>query len=71
MADRACRDPEADETESNLVLTDQQRRDVIASAYAISRSVRLYVEVHAATGARTAQIALLDVGDLHAVQSRY
>jgi integrase len=58
--------PEDDDTESNLVLTDDQRRAVIASAYAISADFGLYVEVHAATGARTSQIALLDVGDLHA-----
>jgi integrase len=58
--------PEADDTESNLVLSDGQRRAVIVSAYAISAEFGLYVEVHAATGARTSQIALLDVGDLHA-----
>ncbi len=58
--------PEADDTECNLVLTDQQRRDVIASAYEISRAFGLYVEVHAATGARIGQIALLNVGDLQA-----
>lgn len=56
--------PEADDIESNLVLTDQQRSDVIAGAYAISQAFGLYVEVHAATGARSGQIALLDVGDL-------
>jgi integrase len=56
--------PEADDTESNLVLTDQQRRDVIASAYAISQAFGLYVEAHAATGARSSQVALLNVGDL-------
>ena len=32
----------------------------------ISPAFGLYVEVHAATGARSGQIALLDVGDLHA-----
>ena len=58
--------PEDDDTESNLVLTDAQRRDLVASAYAISPAFGLYVEVHAATGARTSQIALLDVSDLHA-----
>ena len=56
--------PEDDDTESNLVLSDEQRRDVVASAYAISAEFGLYVEVHAATGARSGQIALLDVGDL-------
>ena len=48
------------------MLTDAQRRDLVASAYAISPAFGLYVEVHAATGARTSQIALLDVDDLHA-----
>ena len=28
--------PEPDDTESNLVLTDEQRRDVVSAAYAIS-----------------------------------
>jgi integrase len=58
--------PEADDTESNLVLSDEQRRDVIAAAYEMSDAFGIYVEVHAATGARSSQIALLDVGDLHA-----
>src|SRR5258705_944829 len=58
--------PEDDDTESNLVLSDEQRRDVVSASYAISAELGLYVEVHAATGARTSQLALLDVGDLHA-----
>ena len=58
--------PEGEDVESNLVLTDEQRRDLVASAYAISPAFGLYVEVHAATGARTSQIALLNVDDLHA-----
>jgi integrase len=58
--------PEPDDTESNLVLSDAQRRALVASAYALSPEFGLYVEVHAATGARTSQIALLDVSDLHA-----
>ena len=45
--------PEPDDGESNLVLTDEQRRDVVAAAYAISAELGLYVEVHAATGARS------------------
>jgi integrase len=57
--------PEADDTESNLVLSDEQRRDVVSASYAISAELGLYVEVHT-TGARSGQIALLDVGDLHA-----
>ena len=58
--------PEDDDTESNLVLTDEQRRDVVAAAYAIGPEFGFYVEVHAATGARAARSPLLDVGDLHA-----
>ena len=58
--------PEDDDTESNLVLTDEQRRDLIASAEALSPQFGLYVWTHVETGARTSQLALLDVGDLHA-----
>lgn len=67
--------PEDDDTESNMVLTDDQRRDVVAAAYdkAVTaaydidvEAFGIYVEVHAATGARSGQIALLNVGDLHA-----
>ena len=39
------------------MLSDEQRRDVVAGAYAISAAFGLYVEVHAATGARSSQIA--------------
>jgi site-specific recombinase XerD len=58
--------PEDDDTESNLILSDEQRRDVVSASYNISDQFGLYVEVHAATGARTSQLALLDIGDLHA-----
>ena len=58
--------PEADDTESNVVLSDDQRRAVVARSYDISTEFGLYVETHAVIGARTSQIALLDVGDLHA-----
>ncbi|UGY21841.1 tyrosine-type recombinase/integrase [Bradyrhizobium septentrionale] len=67
--------PEDDDTGSNIVLSDDQRRDVVSIAYdeAITAPYGIdaerfgvYVEVHAATGARSGQIALLDVGDLHA-----
>jgi integrase len=58
--------PETDDTDSNVVLSDQQRRDVVAAAYSISPPFGLYCEVHAATGARSSQIAALDVDDLHA-----
>jgi integrase len=56
--------PEADDAESNLILSDKQRRAVIASAYGISHAFGLYTEVHAATGARSGQIAELNVDDL-------
>ena len=56
--------PEPDDTESNLVLTDDQRRAVVAAAYDIADDFGLYVEVHT-TGARSVTIAMLDVGDLH------
>ncbi len=58
--------PEADDTESNIVLSDDQRRAVIAGAYDISDAFGLYVEVHAVTGARRRKLRMLDVGDLHA-----
>jgi integrase len=57
--------PEPDDTDSNIVLSDDQRRAVVARAYDISPGFGIYVEVHT-TGARSCQIALLDVGDLHA-----
>ena len=56
--------PEDDVSESNLVLTDAQRRAVIAAAYDIGPEFGLYVEVHAATGARSSQVAEINVGDL-------
>ena len=56
--------PEDDVSESNLVLTDEQRRAVIAAAYDIGPEFGLYVEVHAATGARSSQVAEINVGDL-------
>ena len=58
--------PEGEDVESNLVLSDEQRRDLVAAAYAISPEFGLYTETHAATGARTSQVALLNVDDLHA-----
>ena len=58
--------PEADDTESNLILSDEQIHAVISVAYATSPEFGIYVEIHAVTGARTSQIALLDVRDLDA-----
>ena len=56
--------PEDDDTESNIVLEEEQRHGVVAAAYEISLAFGLYVEVHAATGARSDQIARINVGDL-------
>ena len=49
--------PEADDVESNIVLSDDQRRAVIAAAYDIGDEFGLYIWVHAETGARSGQIA--------------
>lgn len=57
--------PEPDARERKP-LTDEQRRDVVAASYAISPEFGLYIEVHAVTGARSSQIALLNVEDLQA-----
>ncbi len=46
------------------ILTDQQLRNIVTSAYNISTEFGLYVEVHVATGARSSQIGRLNVGDL-------
>jgi integrase len=58
--------PEADDAESNLVLSDEQRHALIAAAHGLGPEFGLSVEVHAVTGARSGQIALLNVGDLDA-----
>ena len=48
------------------VLSDEQCRAVVAAAYEIGMEFGIYTEVHAVSGARSSQIALLDVDDLHA-----
>jgi integrase len=56
---------ENDSEESNIVLTDAQVRAVVAAAYtAVGAAFGLYAEVHAVTGARSSQIAHLNVDDL-------
>jgi integrase len=55
---------EADTRETNVVLTGTQVRAVVAAAYDISLAFGLYVEAHAVSGARSSQIARLDVADL-------
>jgi integrase len=56
--------PEPENTKSNIVLTDEQVRDVVAGCYEIDGGLGLWIELHAATGARSSQIAELNVGDL-------
>jgi integrase len=48
----------------NVVLSDDQVRDLIAAAYAEDPAWGLYVEVGAVTGARPSQIVRLEVRDL-------
>jgi hypothetical protein len=48
----------------NVILSDAQVRRLVGEAYAIGEPLGLLVEVHAVTGARTNQIARLEVGDL-------
>jgi hypothetical protein len=48
----------------NVILDDHQVARVVAEAYSISQDFGLYIEVHAATGARSSQIAKLDIVDL-------
>jgi len=50
----------------NVVLSDEQVRDVVAAAYAEDAAFGLFVEVAAVTGARPSQIARLEVRDLQA-----
>ena len=54
----------------NVVLADDQVRDVVSAAYAADAVFGLFVELHAVTGARTSQIARLEVRDLQADQAR-
>jgi integrase len=55
---------ENDSEDCNVVLTDAQRLAVVAEAYHVGQAFGLYVEVHACTGARSSQLALLNVADL-------
>ena len=58
--------PEDDDTESNLVLTDEQRRDVVASRLCHLPGVRTLCRGSRRDRRADVQIAMLDVGDLHA-----
>ena len=55
---------ENDSEDCNIVLTDAQRLAVVAAAYDVGEAFGLYTEAHACTGARSSQLALLNVGDL-------
>src|SRR5262249_14143381 len=47
----------------HVPLADQQVRDVVAAAYTLDPAFGLYVELHAVTGARSSQIATLEIAD--------
>jgi len=51
---------------NNVVLSDDQVRDLVAAAYAEDPAFGLFVEVGAVTGARPSQIERLEVRDLQA-----
>jgi integrase len=53
-------------TARNVILTDEQVRALIASAYAEDDALGLLVETAAVTGARVSQLGRLEVGDLQA-----
>jgi integrase len=48
----------------HVPLTDDQVRAVVAAGCELDQSFGLYLETHATTGARSSQIAALEVGDL-------
>jgi integrase len=48
----------------NVILEQDQIRAIVVGAYSISPGFGLWVETHAATGARTSQIAALQIADL-------
>jgi integrase len=50
----------------NVILTDREVLALVAAAYKLDAAFGLYVEVHAACGARSSQIARLTVADLQA-----
>jgi integrase len=53
----------------NVVLTEQQIRDVVGAAYGQSGAFGLLVETLAVSGARVSQAARLEIGDLQADRS--
>jgi integrase len=48
----------------NVILKDHEVARIVEEAYGLDPAFGLYVEVHAVTGARSSQIARLDIGDL-------
>src|SRR5215471_18632066 len=54
----------------NVVISDKQVRELVIAAYAHNESFGLLVAVHAETGARSSQIARLEIADLQAERSR-
>jgi integrase len=48
----------------HVPLTDDQVRAVVAAGYELDPNFGLYLETHATTGARSSQVAALEVGDL-------
>jgi integrase len=61
--DGLARLPDA-EVARDAILSDSAVRALVAAAYALSPEYGLWVEVHAVTGARTSQLARLEVRDL-------
>jgi integrase len=61
--------PDAAESR-NVILSDQARHAVVASAYKVSSEFGLLTEVAASTGARVSQLARLEVRDLQADLAR-
>jgi integrase len=52
------------EVARNTILSDDEVRALVATAYQISPEFGLWVELHAVTGSRTSQLERLTVGDL-------
>jgi integrase len=52
------------ESARNIILSDDEVRKVVAAAYELDPGFGLWVEVHAVTGARSSQLARLEVRDL-------
>jgi integrase len=53
---------------NNVVLSDDQVRDLVAAAYRVDPAFGLFTEVGAITGARPCQLELLEVRDLRGIE---